>query len=207
MTVFAKVQVAMAALIALFVIVAPPCARAQPMDPAAAQIQTFQSSLLETMKQGDSLGVKGRFHKITPAVQRAFNLPAMTAFAVGPTWASLPAAQHAALIDAFTRLTAASYAHNFANYSGEKFTVDPKVETRGPDKLVQGHIVPPQGAPVALVYRMRQAGGGWKVIDVYYQGTISQLTTRRSDFAAAMASGGEPALLTQLNAQIDKLLQ
>jgi phospholipid transport system substrate-binding protein len=204
---FGRFQVATAVLLSLFLVLAAPRARAQDGDPAASQIQTFQSSLLETMKQGSTLGAKGRFHKITPAVQKAFNLQAMTAFAVGPSWSGLSAAQHTALVDAFTRLTAASYAHNFSSYAGEKFTVDSKVETRGPDKLVQGHIIATQGAPVSLVYRMRDTGGTWKVIDVYFQGSISQLTTRRSDFAAAMASGGEPALLAQLNGQIDKLLQ
>jgi len=207
MTVFSKAQAAIAALFALVLTMAAPAARAQDADPAASQVQAFQSSLLEMLKQGAALGPKGRFRKITPAVQKAFNLPVMTAFAVGPGWSGLTPAQHTSLIEAFTRLTAASYAHNFASYSGEKFTVEPKVESRGPNKLVQGHIIPAQGAPVSLIYRMQQAGGSWKVIDVYYQGSISQLTTRRSDFASAMAAGGAPALLNQLNAQVDKLLQ
>ena len=111
------------------------------------------------------------------------------------------------LTDAFQRLTVASLAHNFAGYSGEHFDVDPKVETRGVDKLVQGHIVPTSGAPTTLVYRMRQSGGAWKVIDIFFNGSISQLTTRRSDFAATLASGGEPALLASINAQADKLLK
>ncbi len=36
---------------------------------------------------------------------------------------------------------------------------------------------------------MRQSDDGWKVIDVYFN-NISQLTTRRSDFAGPVASGG-----------------
>jgi phospholipid transport system substrate-binding protein len=60
---------------------------------------------------------------------------------------------------------------------------------------------------VVTAYRMRNDGGTWKIIDVYFQGTISQLTTRRSDFAAALASGGASALIAHMDAQTEKLLK
>jgi phospholipid transport system substrate-binding protein len=115
-------------------------------------------------------------------------------------------ADHQALIRAFTRLTAASYAHNFDRFDGERFEVIPTVETRGPDKIVQTRLYPSGKAPVNLVYRMRQSEGRWKVVDVYYD-AISQLTTRRSDFAAPLASGGEKGLLAHLDEASAKLLQ
>ncbi len=46
---------------------------------------------------------------------------------------------------------------------------------------------------VVLGYRMRQAGSTWKMIDVLFNGAISQLTTQRSDFAATLAAGGAKA--------------
>ncbi len=80
------------------------------------------------------------------------------------------------------------------------------MQTRGVDKLVRSQIIPSIGAPTDLNYRMRQAGGTWKVIDVYF-GAISQLTAQRSDFAATVSSGGAKALITKINAQADKLLR
>jgi phospholipid transport system substrate-binding protein len=53
---------------------------------------------------------------------------------------------------------------------------------------------------------MRQTGVAWKVVDVYY-GAISQLTTRRSDFAAPLASGGAKGLLAHLDEASAKLMQ
>jgi phospholipid transport system substrate-binding protein len=206
MKALAKVHAALAIAVVLALGLLGRAAWAQ-ADPAVGQIASFQATLLEAMKQGPALGAKGRARLITPAVEQVFDLPTMTRFAVGPTWQTMSPSERSALTEAFTRLTAASFARNFDSYSGERFEVSPKVETRGPDKLVQVRIVPAQGAPTALVYRMRQSGGTWKVIDVYYQGSISQLTTRRSDFAATVASGGEPALLAHLNAQTEKLLR
>jgi phospholipid transport system substrate-binding protein len=137
-------------------------------------------------------------------VSRAFDIPTMIRFAVGPSWATIPPAQQQSLTDAFERLTVASYAHNFDSFSGERFEVDPNVVTRGPDKVVQTRIVPPG---VVISYRMRQSGGTWKIIDVFYNGSISQLTTRRADFSATLAKGGAPALIAHLNALADKQLK
>lgn len=179
---------------------------AAPADPAAARVDAFDSALIETMKGGAALGVKGRARKLAPAVSAAFDLPTMTRFAVGPKWAEMTPAQQGALTAAFTRLSVASYAHNFDSFSGERFDLDPNVQTRGADKIVQCKLTPPHDKPVALVYRMRQTAEGWKIIDVYYDG-ISQLTTRRSDFAEPVASGGADGLLKHLDALTEKLLR
>lgn len=174
-------------------------------DPAISRIASFDGALLEAMKSGRAVGAKGRYHRLTPVVEASFDLPLMTRFSVGPVWAKMSEADHQALTQAFTRLSAASYAHNFDTYGGEKFVIDPAVTTRGLDKIVQTHIVPAKGAPTALTYRMRETPGGWKIVDVYY-GSISQLTTRRSDFAASVASGGAKALLAHLDGLTAKLL-
>ncbi len=180
-------------------------ARAAP-DPASSQIASFDNALVESMQQGPSLGAKGRYRKLAPVIERTFDLPTMTRFAVGPAWSGFSKAQQQAAIDAFGRLTIASYAHNFNSYGGERFEIEPNVQTRGPDKIVQTHMIRPHDAPVALIYRMRESGGAWKVIDVYY-GAISQLTTRRSDFAAPVASGGAAGLVAHLDALVDNLMK
>jgi phospholipid transport system substrate-binding protein len=175
-------------------------------DPAAARIEAFDTALTSVMKQGPALGPKGRFHRLESVVEDAFDLPLMTRFAVGPGWAQMSDADHQALIRAFGRLTAASYAHNFDRFAGERFQVDPTVQTRGPDKVVQSRLIPTDRGPVNLTYRMRLSGGQWKIVDVYYD-AISQLTTRRSDFAAPLAAGGAKGLLAHLDQASAKLLQ
>jgi phospholipid transport system substrate-binding protein len=163
------------------------------------------------MKDGKSLGFKGRYAELKPVVEQTLDLKAMTAAAVGPTWSTLTPAQQAALVAAFTHLTVASYAHNFDAWSGQKFTLEPGVLTRPgvggkPDKIVQTKLIIKDADPVALAYRLRQEpDGGWKVIDIYYNGSISELSTRRSDFNGTLSTGGPKALIEKLNEQADKL--
>jgi phospholipid transport system substrate-binding protein len=185
---------------------APAAAMAEAADPATPTIDAFDSALIEVMKQGKSLGAQGRYAKLIPAVEQTFDLPTMTRFAVGSSWASASASDQAALVKAFTRLTAANFAHNFNGYGGEQFKINPAVQTRGVDKLVRTQIIDKGGKATDLNYRMRQSGGRWKVIDVYF-GAISQLTAQRSDFAATVSSGGASALVAKMNAKADSLLK
>jgi phospholipid transport system substrate-binding protein len=183
---------------------APAAAFAQAPDPAAAQIDRFHAALIGVMKEAKRLGARGRFEALQPAIERAFDLPTMTRFAVGTTWSTVPSDQQAALVKAFGRMTVANYAHNFDGYGGEKFVLD-KVDTRGPDKLVRTRLVG-NGAPTELVYRMREAGGAWKVIDVYYNSAVSSLVGQRSEYAATLRNGGAAALVRKLNGRADELL-
>lgn len=196
---------AFAALVGALVAGAALRASAQAADPAAQQIEKLHAALLDVLKRGKALGTKGRFEALQPTLERTFDLPAMTRFAVGTTWSTLTPAQQAEVIKAFTRMTVATYAHNFDDYSGEKFQLD-KVDTRGPDKLVRTKIVG-SGAPTDLAYRMRESGGAWKVIDVYYNSAVSSLLGQRSEYAATLASGGAAALARKLNAKADELLK
>lgn len=175
-------------------------------DPAATQIEAFDHTLLESMRAGAAMDSSNRYQLLAPAIERTFDLPVMTAFAVGTAWSTFTLAEQQAAIGAFTRLTISSYAHNFRAFAGESFEVDPNIVTRGADRIVQTHLLLPHDAPVSLMYRMRESGGSWKIIDVYY-GAISQLTTRRSDFAASLNAGGATSLIAHLNALSDELIK
>lgn len=179
---------------------------ARAADPGADRIQAFYNTLLDTMKKGPQLGMQGRFQALGPAVDATFDIPAMVQFIVGASWSGMKDADKTALIAAFRRMTIANYAGNFASYEGEQFNVESNVQQRGPDKIVQTTLVPKNEKAIALIYRMRETSGGWKVIDVFLNGYVSTLAMRRSDFASTLASGGASALVAKMNQISDGLL-
>lgn len=191
-----------------FLLFAPALAaqsRAADADPAAQTVENFYDALLDSMKHGKELGVQGRYNKLKPAVEAAYDLPTMTKFATGPNWSTFSPSDQQALVAAFERMTIANYASNFDSFGGEKFEVDPAVQTRGTDKVVQSKLVT-GNQTIPFNYRMRQTGGSWKIIDVYLNGTISQLATRRSDFASTAASGAA-ALIKKINDLSDQQMK
>ena len=168
---------------------------AQANDPAVSTVNTLHGGLLNIMRAGGSRG--SRSQTIGPVVDRTFDIPLMTRLAVGPSWNTIPAAQQASLIRAFRSLTVSQYAKNFDAFGGERF-LNGGVEARGADKLVKTTLQS-GSTRESLNYRLRNSGGGWKIVDVYYRNAISQLATRRADFARVLKTGGAPALIAHLN--------
>ena len=173
---------------------------AQAGDPVHVPVVMLDQGLIGIMKAGKSAGMRGRSSTIAPVVDRVYDIPLMTRLAVGAQWTAIAPVDQAALVTALRRMTIAQYASNFDGYSGQTFVVDPRVDVRGTDKMVRTTLKDTKGESVAIAYRLRQTGGSWKIIDVFYKNSISQLATRRSDFAGILANGGAKALVSHLNA-------
>jgi phospholipid transport system substrate-binding protein len=52
---------------------------------------------------------------------------------------------------------------------------------------------------------MRRSSDSWLISDIYVDGAISEVATRRSEFAAILKSEGIQALITALNRKADLL--
>jgi phospholipid transport system substrate-binding protein len=176
-------------------------------EPAVARIKSYYAVLLDTMKNAKQLGVSGRYEKLAPAIRETFDLPTMTRIAVGPPWTSVPPEQQAALVEAFSRMTIATYANRFDGYAGERFETDPASEARGRNRMVRTRLIEASGKTTVLNYLMHETRSSWKVTDVYLSGTVSELATRRSEFGSILKSGGAEALTANLRERTEKLLR
>ena len=184
----------------------PFTARGEPVGSPGDRIGVLYGTLIQTMQQANQLGVKGRFDRLAPILAETYDVPSMSRTAVGQSWDTLNPAQQAGIIDAFTRMMVANYASQFDGFSGERFEVLQTIDRAPADKLVKTHLVQANGKAVALDYLMRKSGEGWKVVDVYLDGTISELAGRRAEFSTILKSGGPDALIGSLRKQGDKLL-
>ncbi|HEY4263775.1 MAG TPA: ABC transporter substrate-binding protein [Micropepsaceae bacterium] len=201
---FLRLWTALAFLLLLSPGISPARAADPAPDPAARQIEMFYSVLIDTMKQGQQLGLQGRYRQMSPAVREAFDLPAMAQLSVGPAWQMLSEADRKRITDAFERMTIANYAANFAGFSGQKFTVDPMVKMRNDEKIVESKLMS-GSSTVPFNYRMHLAPDGkWKIVDIYLNGYVSQLAVRRSDFAATIASSGAAGLVKKIDDLVEK---
>lgn len=196
-----------ALLAGLALAAAPLAARpagAAPAD-AEARVNAFYAALLDTMKQAKQLGTKGRYERLFPVIVDTFDVPSMTRLAAGAAWQAATPAQQAQLTDAFSRLMAATYAARFDEFTGERFEIAPAID-QPPNKLVRTRLVQSNGKIYNLNYLMRGAADGWKIADVYLDGTISELAARRAEFASIIKGGGPDALVGLLHQRADKLL-
>jgi phospholipid transport system substrate-binding protein len=176
-------------------------------DPSAVSpIRELCDGLLSVMRAGTGTPFTQRFQMLAPSVDHAFDLPSVLQLSVGPSWSSLPPDQQNTLVTAFRRYTIAKYVNSFDNYTGQRFDIQPdsKALPNG-EQQVQTKIVSASGASHELDYVMRRMPGGWKVVDVLADGSISQVAVQRSDFRRLVERGGAQALIQSLNRKTSDL--
>jgi phospholipid transport system substrate-binding protein len=71
--------------------------------------------------------------------------------------------------------------------------------------MVRSQIIKASGEPVKVDYMMHRNGDGWLISDIYLDGAISEVATRRSEFAAILRSDGIDGLVAALNRKADNL--
>jgi phospholipid transport system substrate-binding protein len=193
---------------------AVPVARAGEASDAAAatdadspipMIEAFHAGLIDIMKSAKTVGFQGRIDKLAPLMEKTFDLEFMASKTVGRQWKELSDADKARWVETFSRFTTANYAGRFTDYTGEKF-VTLGVENAARDtELVMTKIIVPNGDDVQLNYRVIKRDGKWKVIDVYLNGTVSELALRRSEYSTALKRDGFERLVASVETKIKDL--
>ena len=172
--------------------------------PAADVVETLHAALLGVMREAESLGFAGRRDRLAPVIEGAFELPLIARASTGRHWKKLDAAQRARLVDAFTRLTVATYAGRFDGYGGESFRIVSQGPAPRDTVLVNSELVKSDGDAVELNYLLREADAGWRIIDVYLDGVYSELATRRSVYAGLIRNKGIEGLIAAIEDKIGK---
>jgi phospholipid transport system substrate-binding protein len=180
-------------------------------DPACAgpatgsdTVRGLYDALLSTMKSGRTLGQSGRFAQLAPVIRRSFDIASMARLSVGQLWAGLNEAQRQQVGESYGRYIAAIYADRFDSYAGQKLEVTD--EHPGPSgTMVKSRIIKANGEPVKVDYMMRRSGESWLISDIYLDGAISEVATRRSEFSAIIRADGIDGLIAALNRKADIL--
>ena len=181
----------------------PPPATATATSPEAKLINAFNQSLLSLLESNADFDA--RYAIIEPVVAKTFDLEFMAAKVLGRGWKDLTPEQREQWLATFTRLTASNYAGRFVGEKGPSF------ENRGEQAgshdtvVVMTRLIDPKGEDVDLNYRMRETNTGWKVIDCYMNGTVSEIALRRSEYGSVLRRDGFEALVSAVNETSDAL--
>ena len=167
-------------------------------------VQGLYDALLSTMKNGRTLGQSGRFTQLEPVIRTTFDIPLMARLSVGLSWATLTEAQRQQVTGSLGRYISAIYADRFDSYAGQKLQVTGE-QPAAAGVMVRSQIVKANGEPVKVDYMMRRNGNSWLISDVYLDGAISEVATRRSEFGAILKNEGIDGLIAALNRKADIL--
>jgi phospholipid transport system substrate-binding protein len=157
--------------------------------------------LLDVMKNAKTLGLDGRREKLAPALDATYDFPAMAQRSLATGWAKLDDGQRERFISVFRAMTLRTYATRFDGYDGERF------ETLGEEPSIAGTVIVRSvlhnsDEDVHLDYRLRSTPAGFRVIDVYLSGTVSELALRRAEYTSVLERDGFEALVSALERKV-----
>ncbi len=174
---------------------------AEPAPPGEV-VAGLNETLLSVMRDAKSLGFQGRYDRLAPVLNEAFNFQVMAGISAGRHWRGLSPAQQRQLVASFGRMSIGTFASRFDGFSGERFEV--LGEEPGPRKtvLVRNKLIKTGGETIEINYLTKRYDGRWRVVDVYLDSIYSELATKRSEYSSVLAKEGLDGLLARLDAKL-----
>jgi len=158
-------------------------------DGAATFIDDMAKRAIGILQAGGAATAQGKA-QFTQILNQGFDLPTIGRFVLGRYWNSATPQQQREYMDLFERMIVETYSRRFQNYQGETLVVKgTRAVGNGNDTLVATEIRQKDGPPISVDWRVRQAGGGYKVVDVIVA-RVSMSVTQRDEFASVIAQNG-----------------
>jgi len=186
------------------VVVATSLAAAAATDPEAVA-RELNAGLLGVMKDSATLDYAARAERIGPLVDAAYDVAFMAEKSLGREWDELDDEAKKNWVALFREFMIANYAGRFTGYTGEAFEQFGKEDGAYDTVLVKTRLIVPKQENVDLDYRLRETPDGWRIVDVYLKGSVSELALRRSDYTAVLKRGGFDDLSTYLHGKVEAL--
>jgi len=179
--------------------------RAGAEDAATKVVEHLNAAIAEVLPKAQELGYEGRFQRLKPAMEQAFDVEFMAEKSLGRHWKELSDEQKKEWVAAFRDFMVANYAANLDKNTGQKFEVIGEENAEHDTTLVKGRVVDPAAAPFDLSYRLHPTPKGPRIIDVQIKNAVSELALRRADFTSLVTRDGFDALLTTIRSRIADL--
>ncbi len=166
-------------------------------------VERLNVVLIEVMQGAETLGFQGRYERLAPVLSATFDFPWMARISAGRHWRALDEATRGRFVEAFGKLSIATYAARFDGYGGERFEVLGETPGRRETVLVRNRLVRNDGDTVAIDYLLKAAPGDskgrWRVVDVFLDGKYSELALKRSEYGSVIKNHGVEVLIQSLD--------
>jgi phospholipid transport system substrate-binding protein len=147
------------------------------------------------------------FALVSELIFPRFDFPIMGQWVLGTHWKGADEPSRQLFIDQFRKLLVRTYATALLEFSDEAITYPNKEATiKGRTAVVRQEIEQAGSTPIELSYRLHDASGQWKVIDVSVDG-VSLVKTYRASFSSMINDSGLASLIETLDAKNKEISQ
>ena len=170
------------------------CKPVQAMEPAVQFINTLTDKIItNVLTSQDSEEQKINYFR--QEFTSALDLKSIGQFVLGRYWKMTDTAQRDAFLDAFMEFTTLTWADRFHMYNGQKIIFTGTRNAEGKQLYVDSKIMN-NGTPVEVIWRVRQKGDTFKIIDIIVEGVSMAMSYRNEYTAFLQKNGGDVSKLT-----------
>lgn len=141
-----------------------------------------------------------RVDRLREALQSIFDYEEMAKRALGTHWRRRTPAEQEEFVKLFRNFLERIYSDKIDLYGGEKVRFGREVIDQGFAE-VESTIIRPNGEELAVVYKLRQRDGEWKVYDAVVE-NISIVNNYRSQFDRVISSSSYQELVKRLQEKV-----
>jgi phospholipid transport system substrate-binding protein len=171
---------------------------AGPADPVG-QLHSQIDQVLALAYSGQSSETLAE--RVRPLLEKDFAFDLVTRQAIGPGWRQFTAGDQQKVTDLFSRLVIRIYAARVVGTQKPAITYG-KTVSLSPDRCeIPTRVTAPNGEPYAVVYRLINLSGGWRIYDVLIEG-VSFVANYRAQFDDLVRHGGAAAVIKTLEAKL-----
>ena len=143
---------------------------------------------------------KERVDRLREALAAVFDYEEMAKRALGPHWRQRTPAEQEEFVKLFRDFLERVYSEKIGLYGGEKVRFGREVMD-SEFAQVESTIIQPKGEEIAVVYKLRQVNGQWKVYDAIVE-NISIVNNYRSQFDRVISSSSYEELVKRLREKV-----
>ena len=140
-----------------------------------------------------------RRQRLRQIIGNRFDFEEMSKRSLGANWRRVGRDEQQRFVQLFTDFLEKSYADQIESYDGEKIAYG-REQLAQDQAEVDSKIITKKGREVAVNYKLRSAGGDWKVYDVVIE-NVSLVNNYRSQFNRILAKATFNELLKKLEAK------
>lgn len=145
-----------------------------------------------------------KFKNLKQSLENIYDYKRMIKFIYGKKWFSLNIGQKKILQDLFLEYITLNYSKRFSGIRNLKFQLN-DTEKFAPKKImVKTTLIVNENEPVNINYILAlNEREEWKIFDVLYLGSISEISTKKSEFSSFLKKDGPEKLIEVMQRKLN----
>ena len=144
-----------------------------------------------------------RFAKL---FNEALDLDFIGQFVLGRNWRTSTPEQRSAFIKVYRELNVKTWSQRFDEFKGKNFIFSGTTPSNSKNQIFVNSSVPmEQGEPAKVVWRVKQSGNNYKIVDIIIE-NVSLAITARNEYSSFIKNnpGGVDALIKDLQKKVNQ---